>query len=106
MTTPQPISSREREILTRAIAKLRSSILALTFSMVGGTCLFLATAFLVIRDGPNVGQHLQLLSQYFPGYTVTWAGSVVGLLYGALTGAVLGWSIASIYNRVSSRRKS
>jgi hypothetical protein len=35
-----------------------------------------------------------LLGQYFPGYTVTPAGALVGLLYGALVGGVIGWSFA------------
>jgi hypothetical protein len=72
--------------------------------MVAGFGLFAATLWLVIKGGPNVGQNLGLLRAYFPGYTVTWAGSIVGFLYGALTGAVLGWCVASLYNALSRRR--
>jgi hypothetical protein len=66
--------------------------------MVVGFALFAATLWLVIKGGPNVGQHLSLLQAYYPGYSVTWTGSLVGLVYGALTGAVLGWSVAWLYN--------
>lgn len=52
------------------------------------------------QDGPHVGQHLQLLSNYFIGYSVTWHGSVIGLFYGALAGAAIGWAVGAIYNRI------
>jgi hypothetical protein len=71
--------------------------------MVGGFGLFLATLWLVVKGGPNVGQNLGLLRAYYPGYTVTWAGSLVGFFYGALTGGVLGWCVAWLYNVLASR---
>jgi hypothetical protein len=100
----EAISPEERIIIDRTVAKLRSGILSFVFAMVGGIGLFGATAFLVIRGGSNVGQHLGLLSQYYPGYSVTWTGALLGLVYGALTGGVMGWAIASIYNRLARNR--
>jgi hypothetical protein len=91
-------------LVTRTIARLRAAIFAVVMAMVAGFGLFAATLWLVIKGGPNVGQNLGLLRAYFPGYTVTWAGSIVGFLYGALTGAVLGWCVASLYNALSRRR--
>ena len=93
----------ERLLLGRAIARLRGSIMALTFGTVGGTGLFLATAWLLIRGGDPVGPHLGLLGNYFPGYGVTWPGACLGFVYGAFTGGILGWSVAWIYNRVAAR---
>jgi hypothetical protein len=58
------------------------------------------TAWLLIKGGPHVGAHLQLLGHYFVGYSVTWQGSLVGFFYGALVGGVVGWSIGTIYNGV------
>jgi ABC-type nitrate/sulfonate/bicarbonate transport system permease component len=78
--------------------------MAVVFGMVGGVGLSLATAWLVIRGGENVGKHLGLLRYYFPGYSVTWSGTVLGLFYGALVGALVGWLVAWIYNRVAARR--
>jgi len=63
-----------------------------------GLSLFLATMALVIKGGAVVGPTLGLLGQYFPGYTVTPAGALVGLLYGALVGGVIGWSFAFLRN--------
>lgn len=90
-------------LVTRAIARLRAGIVAIVTAMVAGFALFVATLWLVIKGGPDVGQHLALLRAYYPGYSVTWAGSFVGLAYGALTGAVFGWCVASLYNALSSR---
>ena len=71
---------------------------------VGGLGLFLMTVWLLIMGGPNVGEHLQLLSNYFIGYSVTWWGSIVGILYGALFGGVIGWAIGTIYNKIVTVR--
>ena len=35
---------------------------------------------------------------------MTWGGAVLGFLYGALTGAVVGGTVAWIYNRVAAGR--
>jgi hypothetical protein len=86
--------------VSRAIAGIQTGVLTIVFAALGGFGLFLMTAWLVIKDGPNVGAHLQLLGQYFPGYSVTWLGSIIGFFYGALVGGVIGWSIGTIYNRV------
>ena len=94
----------EEQLLRSAIARLRASVMAVVFALVGGTGLFVATAWLLIRAGDNVGRHLSLLDNYFPGYAVTWPGCFVGFGYGALTGGVLGWSIAWIYNRIADAR--
>ena len=79
--------------------------LAIVCAMIGGVGLFVMTAWLLIQGGPDVGQHLQLLSNYFFGYSVTWWGTVVGLFYGALCGGVVGWAIGTIYNKVVGIRE-
>jgi len=89
-----------QEELSRAFARIRTGVLALVCAMIGGVGLFLMTAWLLLKGGPHVGQHLQLLSNYFIGYSVTWWGSVVGLFYGALTGGVIGWAVSTLYNKV------
>jgi chromate transport protein ChrA len=51
-----------------------------------------------------VGPTLGLLSNYFPGYSVTWVGAFVGFAYAAVVGALLGWALAMIYNRIVDSR--
>ena len=99
--TQLALSDKERELVRAAVVRIRARVMALVFAMVGGLGLFVATLWLVIRGGPDVGKHLALLGNYFPGFEVTWAGSLVGFCYGALLGAAIGWCIASIYNRVA-----
>ena len=94
----------ERQVLRSAIARLRASVMAVVFGMVGGTGLFVATAWLLISGAEPIGPHLSLLGNYFPGYSVTWPGSVIGLLYGAVFGGIVGWTVAWIYNRVAQLR--
>ena len=86
--------------VSRAIARIQTGVLTIVFAALGGLGLFLMTAWLVVKDGPNVGAHLRLLGNYFPGYSVTWLGSIIGFFYGAVVGGVIGWSVGTIYNRV------
>ena len=95
---------RELALIARSIARLREGIVAIVTAMVSGFALFAATLWLVIKGGPDVGKHLGLLRAYYPGYSVTWTGSLVGFFYGALTGAVLGWCVAWLYNALASWR--
>ena len=97
-------SDRETEI-SQAIARIKTNALAVVCAIMGGLGLFVMTAWLLIKDGPNVGEHLQLLSNYFIGYSVTWWGSVVGLFYGALCGGVMGWTVGMIYNKILKMRE-
>jgi hypothetical protein len=87
------------------IVRLQAGVLAVVLAVIGGLGLFAMTAWLVIKGGRTVGPHLRLLDQYLPGYSVTWAGSFVGLIYGALLGACVGWTIGTIYNKVARARQ-
>ncbi len=94
---------REQEIeLTRAIQRLNERAWAVAIGVLLGGGLFIATIVLVLRGGPNQGQHLQLLSVYFPGYRVTALGSVVGFIYAFVIGYALGRVVGFIYNRLAA----
>jgi len=103
-TTAEERRAKELALLRASVARLRAGVMAMVFGLTGGLGLFLATVWLLVRGGPSVGKHLNLLGHYFPGYSVTWAGSLLGLVYGAMAGAVVGGGVAWIYNRVASRR--
>ena len=100
--TRQP---RQNDEVSQALVRIKAKALAVVCAVIGGLGLFVMTVWLVIKDGPQAGQHLQLLSNYFIGYSVTWPGAFVGLLYGAMTGGVVGWAIGRIYNGVVNVRQ-
>ena len=100
--TPQP---RQTDEISHTLARIKADALALVCALIGGVGLFAMTAWLVIKDGPQAGQHLQLLSNYFVGYSVTWPGALVGLGYGAITGGVAGWIIGRMYNGIVNARQ-
>lgn len=99
-------AATEEELLlvARTVARLRTVIVALVTALVCGFGLFVATLWLVVKGGPVVGPTLGLLSAYYPGYSVTWAGSLVGFVYGALTGAALGFCVGALYNALAGWR--
>jgi len=84
--------------LTEVFLKLDRVAMGLSLGLTSGALLFLATLILVLKGGGHVGPTLGLLGQYFPGYTVTGAGSMLGLLYGFVTGFVVGWCFAFLRN--------
>jgi hypothetical protein len=91
--------------VNQAVVRLQTSVLTIVCALLGGVGLFVMTAWLLIKDGLQVGAHLQLLGHYFIGYSVTWKGSLVGLCYGALVGGVIGWAIGTIYNGIVTLRQ-
>jgi len=96
---------KEWDVIQSSIASLRASVMAVVCGMVGGFGLFIATAWLLGKGGPDVGSTLSLLNNFFPGYSVTWGGAFVGLVYGALTGAIIGYVMAWMYNFVARKRR-
>ncbi len=91
--------SHDLEVM-RAVARLKAGILGLVFGLIFGVGLFAMTAILLIENGPNTGLHLRLLGNYFIGYTITWNGAFIGFLWAFATGALIGWFIGIIYNRI------
>lgn len=93
-------SLTEDERLARAVLRLNGSVLGLAFGTAAGLVMFVATNWLVLKGGDPVGPHLGLLSQFFLGYSVTFAGSFIGSAYGFVSGYFAGWLIARVYNGV------
>ena len=90
----------EEAIITQTIRRLNARAWGVAVGLLSGSGLFLATMFLVIRGGENVGQHLELLSIYFPGYRVSVLGSFIGFVYAFVVGYAFGRLIGFLYNRL------
>ena len=84
--------------ITEIFPRVDGVALGAAAGVVAGALLGLATLVLVWKGGPVVGPTLRLLAQFLPGYSVTAAGSLIGLAYGALGGFVAGWGFAVIRN--------
>lgn len=94
------MTQRDHEALNAAILRLNGRAWGIAFGLLLGGGLFLATNILVLKGGPNVGQHLRLLRVFFPGYSVTFAGSLIGFVYAFVVGYALGRLIGTVYNRL------
>ena len=106
------INWSDEEKLLSAVVRLNAKMLGLILGILFGLAIFIATNWLVVKGAyitPSsknvVGPHLQLLSQFFIGYKVSFVGSIIGFAYGfavgTLSGALIGW----IYNRIVDFRK-
>lgn len=88
--------------LELAVRRLNARAWGISVGLVCGLGLLLATNFLIIRGGPNVGQHLELLRNFFPGYHVSFLGSLIGFVYAFVIGYGLGRLIGTVYNKLAS----
>ncbi len=96
---PADEANTETTKLMRAFAPMHRSALGLACGVVFGGLLFVCTLVQVLEGGyahPN----LNLLSEFFWGYDVSWPGAFIGLLWGFGTGFVLGWGFALVRNAV------
>lgn len=93
------MSNNEQELQV-AIRRLNARAWGIAVGLLLGGGLFLATNILVLKGGRNVGQHLGLLSQYFPGYSVSFLGSLIGFIYAFVGGYIIGRAIGYVYNRL------
>lgn len=104
MTTATPRDSRpssqEDEALQAALVRLNARAWGIAMGILLGGGLFIATNVLVLKGGPNVGQHLRLLRVFLPGYSVTFLGSLVGFVYLFVIGYILGRLIGVVYNKM------
>ena len=100
MTNPNQ-HSLDEDLIDRSLLRLNTIATAVGLGMLFGVVLFVTTLFLALRDGAYAGPHLGLLGQYFPGYSVTVFGSVVGFFYAFVVGATAGFLLSSIYNRLT-----
>lgn len=92
------------EKLFSGVLWLNVKVLGLALGLLFGLGLFLATNWLVLKGGEVVGPHLQLLSQYFIGYKVSFLGSFIGFAYGFAVGTLSGALIGLIYNKIVALR--
>ena len=90
------------ELIARAaFARLDVVALAVAMGCVFALGLWFTTAMLLMKDTPPgvpIGPHLALLSNFLPGYSVSWVGSLLGAFYAFLIGCSFGAIVAAVWN--------
>jgi hypothetical protein len=87
------------------MVRLNATVQGIVTGLMIGVGIFVATNWLVLKGGAVVGPHLALLGQFFIGYRVTFAGSLIGAAYGFVCGIIVGGLVATLYNWLVSLRE-
>lgn len=84
--------------VAQTFAQLNARAWGISFALLFGLGLLISTWVLVLEGGPNVGPHLRLLANFFPGYSVTFIGGLIGFVYGFVVGYAFGRLVGTVYN--------
>jgi len=85
------------KLLPGVFSRMDQLGLATAVGSVCGLLIFFLTIGLAIRGG-DARIYLQLLNQYFFGYTVTLKGALIGMAYSFSWGFLFGWLLAYLRN--------
>ena len=96
-----PLTPQEQQVLATIVEDSNAKAWAIGLGLTVALGLFVATNVLVLKGGSDVGSHLQLLRVYFPGYSVTFAGSVIGAVYAFVLGYLAGRTVIALYRRLA-----
>jgi len=102
---PERLTNDERQLVRKTIQGANEQGWGIALGLVFGLGLFVATNVLLLKGGGTIGPHLGLLRMYFPGYRVTFVGSLVGFVYAFVLGYGAGRTIMTIYNRLTVRMR-
>lgn len=99
--------SQNHAKLLDSVVRMNVKFVALALGLIMGLTFFLITNWLLIKGGHIssageyvVGPHLQLLSQVFIGYQVSFLGSIIGFFYGFAIGTLAGSAVGLLYNKI------
>lgn len=106
MSSPEHIDQSEQiaSMMRTRVLRVNAIALAVVVGLLLGLGLFATTNFLRLRDGPEAGPHLALLGQVFPGYRVSFLGSLAGFFWCFVAGFGATLLGAMIYNAIASYR--
>jgi hypothetical protein len=96
-------SAEERAgaIVRTAFARIDIRALAITSGVFVALVIIAVCAVILLSPpapGRQVGEHLALLANYFPGFSVSWIGCGVGAAYGFAVGVVVGAFFGTSWN--------
>ena len=79
--------------------KLNVKAFALTSGILWGAAVFLATIWLLAMG--SQGNTIGMLKSFYLGYSFTYIGAFVGLVWGFVDGAIGGAVFAWLYNKLA-----
>lgn len=95
---PHTTGHLPRELLL-AFAPLHKSAFGIAIGVVAALLVLLITTVTILQP-PDQRLPLGLLKVYFRGYSVSWAGALIGAGWAAMAGFVFGWFVAFCRNLV------
>ena len=81
--------------------KLNVKALALSGAILWGAVILLITWWILLWDGSSTGP--TFLAKVYRGYSITFLGGLIGMLWGIMDGAIGGALLAWLYNRLSAK---
>ena len=94
----QRTSLPRRVVLVLAYIDARA--MGASLGIVGGIWLFLLSVIPLWRGDSQALRSVALLSQYFPGFGISFPGILVGFVYAGIGGFVVGYLFAAIRNNL------
>ena len=88
------------KLISGSLARIDKLGFATALGSVFGLMVFLTTVLCIIKGGKVVYPYLELLNQYFFGYTVTIKGAFIGAAYSFSWGFLFGWLFAYLRNLI------
>ena len=76
--------------------KLNIKAFALTFGLVWGIGIFVLTWWIIVFEG--ISEEITFLGKVYRGYSITPAGSFIGLVWAFVDGTIVGAIFAWVYN--------
>jgi hypothetical protein len=92
------LSPDEARAVRRAVLRLNAQAWGVSFGLLLGIGLMLATLILTWKGGPAAADELGLLRVYLPGYRVTTGGAFLGFVYAFVIGYGMGRLVGTAYN--------
>jgi protoporphyrinogen oxidase len=90
--------SGEKEVLASLMRRIDQFALATAVGSVFALLAFAATLWLIMKGGEGPGPTMQLLEQYYFGYSMTVKGAFIGMAYSFFWGFLSGWLFAYLRN--------
>jgi len=98
------LESGERTGIRLPVMLMSGPALGLGLGTLGALQLFLATNWLVVRGTAAYSENAALLGQYLPGYTVSFAGSLIGGAQVFAIAFIVSLFVAAVYNKIARGR--